>query len=318
VREGDGSDREVHFGERKASLPLRLHAVSVRLELYHQANITTHTAAEVVAILAARSTSTATIVGFGSLLSETSCLGTCPGVTRFALGRVGAGWRRAFGHPAALFFERGIVPGCAGGAPSGGAAVPCGSLCAYAEDGARGFVVSTFDVPLEQLGALLQREEEFNFAEVAVTPLPAPGDEAGAAAAQISGWMCTRSSDEEVLGNRGHRAKYARWGLESVWQGWGWGEGSAWPGRQILPCPVYARHCVLAAQREVCTAPPPSPLPAPAPLPVLPSPCCDYSAADPRAAPTAGPGRAARGRGVVPGRDVPRGPRHDAAAVAGE
>lgn len=48
-----------------------------------------------------------TLVGFGSLLSETSSRATFPTLDRFRLGRV-QGFRRVFRHPAAIFFERGM------------------------------------------------------------------------------------------------------------------------------------------------------------------------------------------------------------------
>jgi len=48
-----------------------------------------------------------TLVGFGSLLSETSSCTTFPTLTNFRLGRV-RGFRRIFRHPAAIFYERGM------------------------------------------------------------------------------------------------------------------------------------------------------------------------------------------------------------------
>lgn len=63
--------------------------------------------------------------------------------------------------------------------------------------------------------------------------------------------MCTRSTDEEVLDNRGYREKYNNYlephfGSTSVWDEWGDDSG-------ILPCPIYLRHCLLASRREdVC------------------------------------------------------------------
>jgi hypothetical protein len=48
-----------------------------------------------------------TLVGFGSLLSETSSRTTFPTLSNFRLGRV-QGFRRVFRHPAAIFYERGM------------------------------------------------------------------------------------------------------------------------------------------------------------------------------------------------------------------
>jgi len=49
-----------------------------------------------------------TLIGFGSLLSETSSRTTFPQLVNFRLGRV-QGYRRLFRHPAAIFFERDIA-----------------------------------------------------------------------------------------------------------------------------------------------------------------------------------------------------------------
>ena len=49
---------------------------------------------------------TITILGFGSLLSERSSRTTFPDLFNFRLGRV-RNYRRVFGHPASIFFQRG-------------------------------------------------------------------------------------------------------------------------------------------------------------------------------------------------------------------
>jgi hypothetical protein len=66
-------------------------------------------AARVLSIesLAALQGTTTTLVGFGSLLSETSARTTFPDLCNFRFGRV-ENYRRVFGHPAAIFYERGM------------------------------------------------------------------------------------------------------------------------------------------------------------------------------------------------------------------
>lgn len=85
-----------------------------------------------------------TLIGFGSLLSETSSRTTFPHLENFRFGRV-EGWRRCFRHPAAIFFERGI-------------ALPetrqISSLSAEPAEGAS-FVCSLFDVPVSRLEGVL-------------------------------------------------------------------------------------------------------------------------------------------------------------------
>ena len=76
------------------------------------------------------------------------------------------------------------------------------------------------------------------------------GDEGSAADEEPLGYgyMCTRSTDAEILDVRGHREKYTaalqeHYGFTSIWDEWG-------PESGILPTPVYCRHCVLAASKE--------------------------------------------------------------------
>lgn len=194
------------------------------------------TAPQVVAEVAASGQTKVGIVGFGSLLSAESAATTCPGVANFRLGRV-RGWRRVFGHPAHIFFQRGIAYP---------ASKEIASLCAEpCDDPASGFVMAAFDVPVSELPALLQREEEFNFVKVPFYPLLKDG---GGEAPLGEGYMCTRASDGEVLDRRGHRVKYTEalqghYGFTSIWDQWGSDSG-------LLPTPVYTRHCVLASQKE--------------------------------------------------------------------
>eukprot|EP01062_Namystynia_karyoxenos_P035375 TRINITY_DN25926_c0_g1_i1.p1 TRINITY_DN25926_c0_g1~~TRINITY_DN25926_c0_g1_i1.p1 ORF type:complete len:295 (+),score=90.53 TRINITY_DN25926_c0_g1_i1:94-885(+) len=176
-----------------------------------------------------------TIVGFGSLLSKRSALGTCPGLRNFHYGRV-RGWRRVFRHPAPIFFERGIARP---------ATKEISSLVAEPAPGPQGFVVCAFEVPAAELPALLAREEEFNFALVPYWD-PEPGAKERGPLGK--GWMCVPATDAEVYSRPGMLAKYKKclephYGFVSVWDKWG-----RRPGVDgLLPCPVYCRHCVLAA-----------------------------------------------------------------------
>jgi len=58
---------------------------------------------------AAAGKATVTILGLGSLLSERSSRTTFPDLTNFRLGRVSNKYRRVFGHPASIFFQRGLA-----------------------------------------------------------------------------------------------------------------------------------------------------------------------------------------------------------------
>merc|ERR1719491_669033 len=61
------------------------------------------------AAAAAAGKATVTILGLGSLLSERSSRTTFPDLTNFRLGRVSNKYRRVFGHPASIFFQRGLA-----------------------------------------------------------------------------------------------------------------------------------------------------------------------------------------------------------------
>jgi hypothetical protein len=78
-----------------------------------------------------------TILGFGSLLSERSSRTTFPDLQNFRLGRV-PNYRRVFGHPASIFFQRGIA---------NLETKEISSLSAEPCPGHAGFVCSVFDVP---------------------------------------------------------------------------------------------------------------------------------------------------------------------------
>merc|ERR1712224_1190501 len=155
-----------------------------------------------------------------------SARSTCPNLANFRICRV-QGWRRVFQHPAAIFFERGIAR------PD---TCEIASLSAEPADADSGFVVAAFEIPSSEVGGLLEREVEFDFAEVPIHL------ESGASCG--SGYMCCKSTDLECLDGRGLREKYASHGLTSIWDEWGR------PDSGIKPCPVYCRHCVLATQRE--------------------------------------------------------------------
>ena len=128
---------EVALGAAKARMAAAIPAVPGAM-----------TAAEVVARVAASGAQHTGIVGFGSLLSADSAALTCPGVRNFRLGRV-RGWRRVFGHPAHIFFARGIA---------NPATREIASLCAEpAPDPSQGFVMAAFEVPTSELPALLER-----------------------------------------------------------------------------------------------------------------------------------------------------------------
>lgn len=173
---------------------------------------------------------TETILGFGSLLSETSARMTFPDLENFRLVRV-KGFRRVFAHAAAIFFQRGIA---------NNETLEFASLSTeFVSDDYPGFIAAAFDVRQDDpkaWSAFLEREEEFDLLEVPYS-LDDDDKEAGV------GTMCGRSSDEAYI---------ARWGQDKydtlykpvVRSIWDWA-----PDSGLRPCAVYLRHCVLAVTK---------------------------------------------------------------------
>eukprot|EP00934_Nitzschia_sp_Nitz4_P000150 Nitzschia sp. Nitz4//scaffold264_size26629//5645//6343//NITZ4_008232-RA/size26629-processed-gene-0.51-mRNA-1//1//CDS//3329544791//150//frame0 len=175
-----------------------------------------------------------TILGFGSLLSERSSRITFPDLINFRLGRV-RNYRRVFGHPASIFFQRGIA---------NLETLEMSSLSAEYCEGHPGFICSIFEVPGTDMltnglpsQKFLEREEEFNIVlDVEYTGITSPE-------VQGTGILCTSSSDETYLSRWGEphfEKQYKQYGVDTIW---GWKRDSG-----LRPCDVYLRHCYLAAK----------------------------------------------------------------------
>eukprot|EP00537_Pseudo-nitzschia_pungens_P011967 CAMPEP_0172388528 /NCGR_PEP_ID=MMETSP1061-20121228/5611_1 /TAXON_ID=37318 /ORGANISM="Pseudo-nitzschia pungens, Strain cf. pungens" /LENGTH=286 /DNA_ID=CAMNT_0013118443 /DNA_START=114 /DNA_END=974 /DNA_ORIENTATION=- len=218
-----------------------------------------------------------TILGLGSLLSERSSRTTFPDLSNFRLGRVSNQYRRVFGHPASIFFQRGL----ANMETKEFSSLSAEALDFYSTknddlDYQGGFICSVFEVPREQVyldetdgdgrivatrptGAFLEREEEFDIVEVPFVefsdsngktgdndePTAAAATAAAAAAATATklGTLCTRFTDQGYLerwGKSRFDEKISRYGIDTIW---GWEADSG-----LLPCRVYLRHCYLAAK----------------------------------------------------------------------
>ena len=132
-----------------------------------------------------------TLLGFGSLLSERSSRTTFPDLENFRLGRV-PNYRRVFGHPAYIFFKRGIA---------NKDTLEMSSLSAEYAEGHPGFICSIFEVPNDDMmadgipsPAFLEREEEFNIVEVPYFDL---GDDTDNDQPKKA-ILCTSSTDERL------------------------------------------------------------------------------------------------------------------------
>jgi hypothetical protein len=179
-----------------------------------------------------------TILGFGSLLSERSSRMTFPDLVNFRLGRV-PNFRRVFGHPTSIFFQRGIA---------NAETKEMSSLSAEPVEGYSGFICTVFEVPNKDMmedglpsQAFLEREEEFSIIEVPYMNLK---EESGTTETVKKGILCVASTDEEYFkrwGSERFDDHFRKYGIEQIW---GWSGDSG-----LKPCPVYMRHCYLAAQK---------------------------------------------------------------------
>mmetsp|Transcript_34825 Transcript_34825/g.48290 ORF Transcript_34825/g.48290 Transcript_34825/m.48290 type:complete len:255 (-) Transcript_34825:108-872(-) len=176
------------------------------------------------------------VLGFGSLLSERSSKYTTPNLKNFRLARV-RGWRRVFAHCAPIFFERGIA---------NFETREMSSLSVERCENAS-FIATLFEIPVSDFAALEQREAEFDLYPV----FPENLDETPIEDAAI---LCARSTDEKY--RQVHCKEYPnecsteisdsaclcvactlnRFGVDRIWRD------------DVLPCRVYLRHCVIAAQ----------------------------------------------------------------------
>nr|XP_033509706.1 uncharacterized protein LOC104087607 isoform X2 [Nicotiana tomentosiformis] len=149
------------------------------------------------------------ICGFGSLLSERSARSTFPDLINFRVGKL-SGFRRVFAHVAPIFFERGI------------ANLDTKEISSLSVESCEGetLIVTIFEIQRSEV--IPETLNELFYINPAV--------------------ICTRYSDEEYLKTRCKGDKgiffqqYGRYNIDKIWRD------------DILPCRVYLRHCVLAAQ----------------------------------------------------------------------
>jgi hypothetical protein len=180
---------------------------------------------------------TITILGFGSLLSESSSRLTFPDLSNFRLARV-PNYRRVFGHPTSIFFQRGIADI---------ETKQMSSLSVEYDEGNPGFIASVFDVSNKDMmedgvpsPAFLEREEEFDIITVPYHPIENGKSDP---ATEQNAIICARSSDEAYVqrwGEEHFRKQYGQYGVNTIWN-WDMNSG-------LRPCAVYLRHCFLAAK----------------------------------------------------------------------
>ncbi|KAI3469336.1 hypothetical protein Pfo_025999 [Paulownia fortunei] len=164
------------------------------------------------------------ICGFGSLLSERSARSRFPNLIDFRLAKL-SGFRRVFAHVAPIFFELGI------------AKPDTKEISRLSVEPCEGesLVVTTFQILRSEILSFIEREHEFRFLAVTLETLNGLFYTTPAV-------LCACYSDEEYFQHRCKGSKdiffqrYGRYGIHKIWLD------------DILPCRVYLRHCVLAAE----------------------------------------------------------------------
>jgi hypothetical protein len=121
---------------------------------HHQASALARAAEALRPVLAQSMTAHGSLklLGFGSLLSETSARHTFPDLNDFHLVQV-HDYRRVFTHPASIFFERGIA---------NFETKEFSSLSTEKNEGSC-FTASVFEINDLSLEDFIKREEEFDF-----------------------------------------------------------------------------------------------------------------------------------------------------------
>jgi hypothetical protein len=101
-----------------------------------------------------------------------------------------------------------------------------------------------FEIEGESKESWLKREEEFNFCLAPYTLVATEKKEEGE-------WLiCARATDDVYIarwGREQYLERLSRYNLPGIWSREG-GLGSDDIHKNILPCSVYLRHCVLGAK----------------------------------------------------------------------
>eukprot|EP00850_Spirogloea_muscicola_P000926 SM000003S11171 [mRNA] locus=s3:1301208:1307351:- [translate_table: standard] len=167
------------------------------------------------------------IAGFGSLLSERSARYTFPELKHFRTARV-RGFRRVFAHVAPVFLQRGIADMNTR---------EMSSLSAEAADHSN-ITVTVFEIKASESSI-----QEARLYTVGYHRYP------HSLRGSMNSAFLLRYSNEEYRSVRcqgsedEYHRRYGRYGIDKIWID------------DILPCRVYLRHCVLAAEtlgKEAC------------------------------------------------------------------
>lgn len=163
------------------------------------------------------------IIGYGSLLSETSARETVPGLQNFRLVEV-KGYKRIFNKVGVVFFSRHQAD------PLSIEVASCSTL----EDPSSSVICSQFECSDEQYQALYEREHRFDWVNVETYESDGTCSE---------GLMCTSSSDQAYRFNKCQSEDEYQTRVGQYYSGLLWRD-------DILPYPRYLAFCLQAAEGQ--------------------------------------------------------------------
>jgi hypothetical protein len=168
------------------------------------------------------------IIGYGALMSKKTAHRIFPSLQNFKVVKI-FGWKRVFAHPAIIYYERGI-------ANTETKEVSDLSI-EPSQDLDSPLFVCTFQVPTSCLKKYIESEDEFDYKVVPFYDLDGNLEGHGIACAGFS-------SDSEYIEKRLNGSYelfseiwYLKWGIDRIWR------------EDVLPCRIYLRHVILAAQK---------------------------------------------------------------------
>lgn len=166
-----------------------------------------------------------------------------PNLRNFRFAKL-KGYRRVFAHPANIFVKYGIANFDTN---------ELASLSIENDLTAKPFIVSIFEIPVNEMDLFYQREDEFTFKEETVEIIPKIINNQAIKmlddlintfeSKHVKGVLCIRSTDNEYIKRWGQDKFDKEWksmGLDTIWN---------WKG-EIYPCRVYLRHCLLSIQKQ--------------------------------------------------------------------
>lgn len=164
-----------------------------------------------------------TVFGYGSLLSERSARSTVADLRRFRLVEL-AGFKRIFNKVGVVFIQR-------WGIPADGLSM---ASCSTRKSSTNTIICSAFECNDEEFSALYEREHRFQWIDAEACERDG---------SRVTGRMCTEYNDHDYRykkcrSEQEYRQRVGQFYEQQLWRD------------DILPHPIYLRHCLQAAREH--------------------------------------------------------------------